>query len=155
MSLNHYDILKFIHVACAVIWVGGAAILQILAFRAERSNDSARIATFANEAEWVGMRVFLPTTLVLLAAGIWMVVGGPPAASENWIKVGIAIYALSALTGSLFLGPESKRIANIVEEKGATAPEAIARIKRIFLISRIELVLLFFVVFDMVYKPFS
>ncbi|MDQ3877921.1 MAG: hypothetical protein M3290_06190, partial [Actinomycetota bacterium] len=64
------------------------------------------------------------------------------------------IYALSALTGMLFLGPESKRIANIVEEKGATAPEAIARIKRIFLISRIELVLLFFVIFDMVYKPF-
>ncbi|MFN2594664.1 MAG: DUF2269 family protein [Actinomycetota bacterium] len=155
MSLNHYDILKFIHVLMAVIWVGGAASLQVLAIRAERSGDSERIAAFGNDAEFVGMRIFFPATLVLLATGIWMIVGGPPTASENWIKVGIAIFALSALSGSLFLGPESKRIANIVAEKGASAPEATARIKRIFLISRIEVVLLFFVVFDMVYKPFT
>lgn len=155
MSLNHYDILKFIHVLCAVVWVGGAALLQLLAFRAERSNDSTRIATFAQEAEFVGMKIFFPTSLVLLGAGIWMVVGGPPSAGETWVKIAIAIYAISVLTGSLFLGPESKRIANIVEAQGATAPEAIARIKRIFLISRIEVVLLFFVVFDMVYKPFT
>ncbi|MDQ3877922.1 MAG: DUF2269 family protein, partial [Actinomycetota bacterium] len=75
MSLDHYNILLFIHISCAVIWVGGALTLQVLAFRAERSNDSGRIATFASESEFVGMRIFLPTTLVLLAAGIWMVVG--------------------------------------------------------------------------------
>jgi uncharacterized membrane protein len=155
VSESHYHILLFIHILSSVVWVGGAALLQVLAFRAERSQDSTRIAVFAGEAEFVGTRVFLPTTLILLASGIWMVVGGPPAATETWIKIGIAIYALSALTGMLFLGPESKRIETIVEAKGATAPEAIARIKRIFVISRIEVLLLFFVVFDMTYKPFS
>ena len=63
-----------------------------------------------------------------------------------------AVRALAEV-GSSFLGPESGRIAKIVETEGAASPNAQARIKRIFLISRIELVLLLLVVIDMVVKP--
>ena len=49
--------------------------------------------------------------------------------------------------------PESGRIAKIIKTEGAESPEAERRIRRILLISRIELVLLLGVIFDMVVKP--
>jgi hypothetical protein len=41
----------------------------------------------------------------------------------------------------------------VIEREGENSPEATARLQRIFLISRIELVLLILVVLDMALKP--
>jgi uncharacterized membrane protein len=61
--MDLYELLLAIHILAAVIWVGGATALQVLAFRTVRTDDGARIAYFAGEAEWVGMRVFFPTSV--------------------------------------------------------------------------------------------
>ena len=62
-------------------------------------------------------------------------------------------FGLSFVTGIAFLGPESKRIAVAIDAHGADSPEAVARIRRILLVSRIELVILVLIVFDTVLKP--
>ena len=36
-----YDLIKYVHVICAIIWVGGAFFAQLLAIRASRSDDPA------------------------------------------------------------------------------------------------------------------
>jgi hypothetical protein len=73
---------------------------------------------------------------------------------DFWVTFGLAVWAGSALTGSLFLGPESGRIGKLTDEKGADSPEVQARLGRVFRIARIELVFLVLVVFDMTIKPF-
>ena len=72
---------------------------------------------------------------------------------QGWVQFALVIIALSIVTGAGFLGPESGRIARATETGGVESPEVQARIRRIFLVSRIELALLLAVVFDMVVKP--
>jgi uncharacterized membrane protein len=153
--MSSYELLLFVHVLAAVVWVGGALSLQVLAIRAERSADGGRVANFATEAEWVGSRVFLPSSIVLLLAGIGLTLEGDWGFTTPWVLLGLIAYGLSALTGSLFLGPESGRIGKMIADVGPQDPDVLARIKRIFLVSRIELVVLLFIVFDMTVKPGS
>ena len=153
--MSSYELLLFVHVLAAVVWVGGALSLQVLAIRAERSADGGRVANFATEAEWVGSRIFLPSSIVLLLAGIGLTLEGDWGFTTPWVLLGLIAYGLSALTGSLFLGPESGRIGKMIADVGPQDPDVIARIKRIFLVSRIELVVLLFIVFDMTVKPGS
>jgi uncharacterized membrane protein len=151
--MSSYELLLFVHVLAAVVWVGGALSLQVLAIRAERSADGGRVANIAREAEWVGSRVFLPSSIVLLLAGIGLTLEGDWGFTTPWVLLGLIAYGLSALTGSLFLGPESGRIGKMIADVGPQDPDVLARIKRIFLVSRIELVVLLFIVFDMTVKP--
>jgi hypothetical protein len=150
--LTTYTALLSIHVLAAVIWVGGASMSQVLAIRANRSNDGGRIVTLLGDVEFVGTRIFLPASLVIVGTGIAMIANGDLDV-ETWIVLGLVAWGISAATGAAFLGPETGRIAKIVEREGQGSAAALARIKRIFLVSRIELLLLVLIVFDMVLKP--
>jgi uncharacterized membrane protein len=147
-----YTVLKSLHVLAAVVWVGGATITQILAVRANRAGEPRRLVQLLSDVEWIGTRVFLPMSLLLLATGFGMI-GDGELDFDLWIVLGLIVWLASAGLGSSFLGPESGRIAAIVEREGPESPDAQARIKRIFLVSRIELVLLVLIIVDMVIKP--
>jgi uncharacterized membrane protein len=148
-----YTFFKSLHVVGAVIWVGGAAALQILAFRIIRTGDATRQAEFAKDAEFVGTRAFIPASWVLLLSGIGMMINADWAWGQNWIVFGLIAFALSFVVGAGFLGPEGGRIAAVIERDGPESPEAQARIRRILFISRCELVVLITVIVNMVVKP--
>ncbi len=150
-----YTWLKSIHVLAAVIWVGGACTLQVLAILANRSTEPGELAAFARNASWVGERVFVPASLVLVVFGAWTVHEGGWSYSQTWLWLGLLVFAASFLVGAGFLGPEGKRIARAIEQGGPGSPEARMRINRIFLVSRIELLFLLLIVLDMVIKPGS
>ena len=147
-----YDFWKLLHVLAAIVWVGGALMLNILAVLAIRSPLPGRRAEFARDAEKVGMRLFAPTGLLLVIMGFVLVEKGGWG-YHLWVILGLVAYGLSFLTGLLFIGPESGRIGKAIETEGPDSPAVAARIDRILLISRIELVILFLVVVDMVLKP--
>jgi uncharacterized membrane protein len=155
LALTHYNELKFVHVLSAVIWVGGAATAQVYALLAVRTKDPVKVAAFAGDTEFVRTRIFLPAALILLVSGILTVrdSGGAWDYNQGWVQFGLVIIALSIVTGAGFLGPEAGRIAKATETDGVESPDVQARIRRIFLVSRVELVLLLAVVFDMVVKP--
>jgi hypothetical protein len=71
------------------------------------------------------------------------------------VIVGLAGYALTFTTGVAFLSPRAKRIAALLETKGAAAAETQAAIREILLIARIDVGVLLIVVADMLLKPFS
>jgi len=72
-----------------------------------------------------------------------------------WIVFGLIAWALSAATGIFFLGPEAKRLNVVAAEHGPKSPQAQARLRRILLVARVDVALLFVIVLDMVAKPFS
>jgi uncharacterized membrane protein len=148
-----YTFFKSVHVVAAVVWVGGAVMIQALAFRITRSGDARRQAEFAKDTEVVGMRLFIPTTWILLLAGIAMMVNLGWSWSQNWIVLGLIAFALSFVVGAGFLGPEGGRIAAVIDREGPQSLEAQARIRRILLVSRCELVVLITVIVNMVVKP--
>jgi uncharacterized membrane protein len=150
-----YALFKVVHVALAVFWVGGGLTITVYALRAERVADPAEMAMIARQAAFVGERFFAPAGLLVLAMGIGMVVNLGLDWGSFWIVAGLVGYAITFLTGLLVLGPQAKRIGQLLETKGATAPETQAAIRRILLVARVDEGLLLLVVADMVLKPFS
>jgi len=151
--VNRYDWLLFFHIAAAIVWLGGGAAIQVLAIRANRADDPARMTGIASDAEWIGMRIFLPSSLIVLVLGIILTVDGPWDFGQTWIILALIGFGMSFVTGAAFLGPESGRISKLLAAEGPESPAVRARIQRIFLVSRIELGLLYLIVLDMVLKP--
>jgi uncharacterized membrane protein len=151
--MTWYTFFKSVHVITAVIWVGGAAMIQAYAFRILGTGDGRRQADFAKDTEVVGMRVFMPTSLILFLAAIGMMVNLGWSWSQNWIVLGVIAFGLSFALGAGFLGPEGGRIAALIEQEGPDSPAVQARIRRILTISRCELIVLLTVIVNMVVKP--
>jgi uncharacterized membrane protein len=153
LAITLYLILKSLHVLAAITWVGGAITTQAYAIRTMRSRDPQRMVSFTKDVEFIGQRMYTSASLVLLVLGIWMVIIGPWSFGMAWILSALIVFGGSFLLGAGFIGPESGRIGRLMEAEGPSSPEVQRRIKRIFAISRIELVFLILVVFDMVVKP--
>ena len=142
------------HILLAVVWVGSNTASQIFVVRATRA-DSDKLAYLAGEIEWYGTRVLLPTALALVVIGFILlhVSAGAYDLGQGWVLFGFIVWLLSFIVGAGFLGPESGRLSKLVDERGPDDPEYQGRLKRIFLVSRIELLLLILVVLDMAVKP--
>jgi uncharacterized membrane protein len=149
-----YEVLLFVHIAAAIVWVGGAVTINIFSTRAVRAGDSQRGAAVSRDIEWVGQRVIAPSTLVLLAMGLWMVaVNDGWTIGQTWIILALVGFGLTFLAGILFFGPEAGRIAKGLDERGWDDPDVQHRIRRITALSRLDLILLVLIVADMVFKP--
>ena len=148
-----YELLKFLHVFFVILWVGSGLLWTILAFRAQRAGDPADLARRAADAEWVGMKILAPVSGIVLLLGIGMVLEGDIGFTTTWILIALVGWAISAGTGAMFLGPESGRLRELIQTKGPDDVQVKARIERLLLIARIDLLLLIFIVFDMVVKP--
>jgi len=103
--MTWYTFFKSVHVVAAAVWIGGAMMIQALAFRIVRSGDAKRQADFAKDTEIVGMRLFIPTTWILLLAGIGMMINLGWSWGQNWIVFGLIAFAFSFAVGAGFLGP--------------------------------------------------
>jgi uncharacterized membrane protein len=147
-----YNIVLFIHVLAAIIWIGGTSALQVLVFRAKRTGDGAVLGRMSQESEWLGIRVLLPVSIVLLIGGITLAIIGPYGFSQPFIIVGLSGFACSVVIGSI-LGPLGKRMKAAVLQHGFDHPEVRQRMGLVFTMSRIELVILIIVVFFMIVKP--
>src|SRR5690242_5104490 len=135
------------HILLAVIWVGSNTAIQIFVIRAKRAGAD-RIAYFASEIEWYGTRILIPSALVLIVLGFLLLheSGGAYDLGQGWVTFGFVVWILSFITGAGYLGPESGRLGKLVDERGPEDPEYRRRLDRIFIVSRIELLLLILVV---------
>jgi uncharacterized membrane protein len=142
------------HILLAVIWVGSNTAIQIFVIRAMAAGPD-RVAYFAREIEWYGTRVLIPASLSLVIIGFILlhVSSGAYDLGQGWVTFGFVVWLLSFIAGAGYLGPESGRLSKLVEERGPEDQEYQRRLKRIFMVSRIELVLLILVVLDMTVKP--
>ncbi len=151
--MSYFEFLLFGHLLFVAVWVGTDVSIQVLAMRA-RAAGPERMAAFLGDVEWLGLRLLNPTALVVVLFGVLMVIESEVFEfSQFWIVAGLAAFLFSAITGAAFLGPETGRIKGLMAERGASDPEVERRIARVFLVARIDLVVLIFIIFDMVVKP--
>jgi uncharacterized membrane protein len=148
-----YDVLLLFHILAAIIWVGGALAINILGTRMQRAGGPAA-AAFAQQTAWIGPRVFAPSTLVVLGLGVAMVAENDAwTIGQLWIILALVGFAITAITGAAFFGPEGGRISNLIDERGIDDPETRRRIRRLTVLGRFDLALLVLIVVDMVLKP--
>ena len=149
-----YKWLLAFHILLAVVWIGSNSAIQIFVIRAQRAGAD-RLAYFAGEIEWYGTRVLIPTSLTLIVLGFLLLSESDGAwdLGQGWVTFGFVVWLLSLIAGAGYLGPESGRLGKLAEERGPEDAEYQRRLSRIFVVSRIELVLLILVVLDMAIKP--
>jgi uncharacterized membrane protein len=124
--------------------------MQFFGLRASMSRDPARMAAVGEDIEWIASRVFIPASLLAFLSGLALVWESAWGFGEDWIVIGLVLYAVTFLSGLLFLGPESARIGKLIEQG---SPQAGPRTLRLILLARLDLVVLFLLVYDMTVKP--
>lgn len=147
-----YDVALAIHVLGAVIWVGGNIMFNVLAYRVQRGGTRQELVTMAAQLEWIGTRIFTPVGVIILLMGIYMV-------SERWefdftfVTLGIVGFVISFGIGSGYLAPTMKAAKALADEKGIDSPEVTAKFDRLFMVARLDGLLLAAVVVIMAVKP--
>src|SRR5262245_688756 len=71
-----YLFFKVLHVAAAIVWIGGVMTLTILNARLERTQDEAAVRFLAGQGAFFGRSVVGPAAGVTLLAGVALVVLG-------------------------------------------------------------------------------
>lgn len=151
--MSAYQLYLFVHVAAAIAWVGAAVLQVLLGTRAVRTGEPSRTLAFARDAQWAGLRLYLPANLLVLVSGVLLVHEAGWSYGTLWIEVGLAGWAFSFATGAAVLGPGWGRTARIeaLEEVGATSLQHAVR--RLVLVTNVDLAVLTAVVFAMAVKP--
>jgi uncharacterized membrane protein len=149
--MTWFTFLLFVHVAAAIIWIGGGLMMQLFALRASMLGDPVRMATLGPDIEWIANRTFIPASLIGFLTGILLVIESDfYGFGDDWIVIALVLYATTFFAGLLFLGPESGRVGKLMADG---SPEAGARMARLIFLSRLDLVLLWIIVYDMTVKP--
>jgi uncharacterized membrane protein len=152
--MSWYEFLLFVHVSMAAIWVGGATMIQFFGLRAMRASDPMRLVDLGGDIEWIGNRVLVPSAALAVVSGVLMVTDSDFwGFGDDWIIIGIVLFAITFLAGALFFGPESGRLGKLVEAEGPTSPAVLAKLRRLLALTRADLMLLFLILFDMAVKP--
>lgn len=147
-----YQFWLYVHIVCAVIWVGGAFYAQLLAIRVERSEDPTDLPRLGRHVEALGNRVFAPAAVLLMISGAVMT-SQLWSFEQVWIIAAIALWVISAVAGAIYVAPRAKRAVQLFESEGPTSPAARTMIGRLFLVSRLELLSFAAALALMAFKP--
>jgi uncharacterized membrane protein len=148
-----YEFLLTIHVLAAVIWVGGGLVMHILGRRVLKRGNPQEIFEFSNEINTVAMRLYAPTALILLVAGILLVNEVGYEFSQLWITLAFIGWAFSFIVGIGYYGPQDKKLQALVAADGPTAPGVVGNVRQALLVNSVEQLILFLIVIDMTTKP--
>lgn len=151
--MTRYELLVFLHVSCAIIWLGANFVLNLLVVKAGRSGDPLELSRLAEANKWLAPRMFIPVSMLTLVFGVLLVADGPWTFAQLWIVLGLSGFAATFLIGIGFLEPESKRLDAAVAAAGPASPEAQRHTRRLILVARLDLALLFAIVAVMASKP--
>jgi uncharacterized membrane protein len=149
--MTWYELLLFLHVTAAVIWLGGAFTFQMYGLAVRRGGDVDEIGRFAGRAGVLGERMFVPASLVVVLAGVGLMIEGSWDWGQLWVVFALVTFAASFLTGILVIAPMAKRIPVV----GPATPAGQELIRRLFGVLRIDLAYMYAIVFAMTVKPTS
>ena len=150
MSL--YELLLFLHITAAIVWIGSGSLINLLAFRYDRADDLDGLRRVARDVGELSLKLFMPASIATLILGIFLTIDGPWSFGNLWILIGLAGIAATIVTGAAVLGPRSEALGAQLEAEGMT-PEVAGKIKQLLTLARIDLVVLYLVVADMAIKP--
>lgn len=148
--------LLFLHVMAAMVWIGGGVAMAFMGLRVRRSADRASLAEFSGTLGQLGLRVFMPALLVVLGTGLALVLDTPAwRLSQPWIVIGLALFAVAFLIGSIYVSRVSIALERVMGRPGPDPSEAAALVGRWLLGNSLILLVLVAAVWDMIFKPIA
>jgi len=150
--MTSYELWLFVHITAAIVWIGGATAAQVFAFLAKRSGDPARTAATGRDISFVGLNVFLPSSIVVFVSGALLTEDGNWDWSEPFIIFGVVAWAVVTLIGFGYVLRQMRKAGAQIAAEGPS-PALVRRINGLVLLARVLILVLFVIVFAMVVKP--
>lgn len=152
MSL--YELLLWLHVTCAVLWVGGGVMLTILSEMARRSRSEAEVATLLRYVSVLGLRMQAPLAGITGALGITMVLALDAFTFRSaWVGISLALWIASSALGGAYLSPREKRLIEGIGTANQLPPGLRGTADQVLTAARVESAVLLLIVFLMTVKP--
>jgi uncharacterized membrane protein len=149
--MDWYSIVKFLHVATAILWVGGGFVLFLLGVLAQRAgNDEEKLQAMRATGQ-LGGRFFAPMSMLTLVFGLIMC-GLWVGFSDLWIVIGLVGYATTFSIGMLIFKPTGERMGAMIARDGVT-PAVLEIGERMMRAARLDYAVMLVIVADMVLKP--
>ena len=151
--MSSYELLLFVHVLAAAGWFGAALLSVILMELAGRAEDTAWIVRFGEFDETLAKVLFIPAALLVLITGVALVFDGPWSLTDDgWVLGGLLLLAAVFALGLGTIVPAGKKLAAL-GASGAPSAEVHAQLRKLRLLSWLDVALLAVAVFVMTTKP--
>lgn len=166
--MSRYELFLFLHVIAAAAWFGAALLSMALLELASRAGERSWLVRFGEFDDSLAKVLFIPAALVTLVAGLVLVFDGPWSfGDDGWVTGGLILLVAIFVLGVGLIVPTGQRLTEAA--KSALAPPAeleapavdlddksdlAALIRRLRLLSWVDVSLLAIVIFLMTVKPF-
>ena len=149
--MDFYSVFKFLHVVCAIAWVGGGMTLlanSIFAIRAKGEMETLRTLEVM---DGLAKTWFIPASMLTLVFGaITTTFGG--LWTDPWVLLGLAGFASTFITGMVVFEPVGKQIGQLVA--AGNMDEALAKGRFLMRVAKFDYTVMLVVIADMVLKPY-
>ena len=150
--MTSYELWLFLHLSGAIVWIGGATVAQVFGILAQRTGDPAQSAAFGRSMAFIGPKVFMPASLVVLVTGALLTEDGNWDWSEPFVWLGILGWLLVAVIAFAYLTRAMGQVGARLAAEGPS-PEIGAEVRKLVVLARVLILVLFVIVFVMVVKP--
>jgi hypothetical protein len=151
--LSYYEVLLFLHIAAATIWLGSAFLFFVLFQRSKMAEDPMLAERLGAHTAWLAKRLFIPAAFAVLVLGILLTIEGPWGFGDLWIVLGLAGWALSFLVGVAVIEPTTNKMHAAIAAHGPEHPSVGGFARRLDGLAAFDLTLLFAIVWVMALKP--
>ncbi len=149
-----YELLLFVHVLAAAAWFGAALLSLLLVELMARARDTAGVLRLGAYDDRLATLLFIPSALVVLGAGLWLVFEGPWSFSEDgWVGAGLGLLVATFVLGVALIVPAGKKLVALGESQ-ASETELQSQISRLRTLSWIDVGILTAAIYVMTVKPF-
>lgn len=151
--MSYYEILLFLHIATAIVWLGSAVLFFVLFQRSKMAEDPVLAERLGAHTQWLAQRLFIPSALAVLVLGVLLTIESPWGFGDLWIVLGLAGWATSFLVGIAVIEPTTKKMHAAIAARGPQDPGVAGYSRRLDGLAAFDLTLLFAIVWDMALKP--
>jgi putative copper export protein len=151
--ITYENVLHFLHILSAIVWVGGVLTLNVLAVRVGRGPDRAAQASLLRLSDLYGRAVIAPAGVLSLITGLLLVGDMDLPLSTLWVEWGLIGLLLSVALGATLIRATNGELRRLTENLSTDEPRRLAQQRRAGLLYGINVLILLSVVGAMVLKP--
>lgn len=151
--MTRYELLLFLHVFGAIVWIGLGLVGQSLGVWADRQGEYALAGPIYRWVAWIEPPATVLGPLLLIVTGVGLVLDGPWRFGDTYVVIGLTGFVTALVLGGTLQAPGTKRMNRLLREHGPDDPETIAAMRRLDALFWPELAILFVVLLAMTTKP--
>ena len=149
--MDVYSIFKFLHVICAIAWVGGGMTLLVNSLFAIADKGEMETLRTLDVMNGLAKRWFVPASMLTLVFGVVTATAGGMW-SDLWVLLGLAGFASTFITGIVVFEPLGKQVSALVAEE--KFDEALVKGRTLLRVAKFDYTVMLVVIADMVLKPY-